>query len=188
MKVNNNLKEGMKFIMKKLQIGIMGSAADLNYGEEAENFAKKLGELIAKSGNILVYGAEKEHSSLSTIAAIEAKKCGGITVGVTGGKDKELSEDYRPSVLIPCGLEIGGGREFTLVLSCDVIIAISGGAGTLTEMAIAYQAGIPIITVSNFAGWAEKLSNTFMDDRKRIKCINATTPEEAIKKAIESVE
>ena len=38
--------------MRKLQIGIMGSAADLNYDEEAENFVRKLGELIAKSENI----------------------------------------------------------------------------------------------------------------------------------------
>ena len=77
-------------MMKKIQIGIMGSAADLNYGKDAEYFSKKLGKLVAKSGNILVYGAEKEYSSLSTIAAIEAKKNGGITVGVTGGKDKDI--------------------------------------------------------------------------------------------------
>ena len=173
--------------MRKLQIGIMGSAADLNYDEEAENFARKLGELIAKSENILFYGAEKGYSSLSTIAAMEAKKNGGITVGVTGGKDKNAYGDFRPDIVIPCGLEIGGGREFALVLSCDVIIAISGGSGTLTEMAIAYQAGIPIVTVSNFGGWAEKLSNEFIDDRKRLKCIEATTPEEALEKALENV-
>lgn len=54
-------------------------------------------------------------------------------------------------------------------------------------MAIAYQAGIPIITVSNFSGWAGELSNSFMDDRKRVKCIEATTPKEALEKAIESL-
>ena len=173
--------------MRSFQIGIMGCAADLNYGEDAKKFAKKIGELIAKSGNILIYGAEKEYSSLSTIAAIEAKKNGGITVGITGGKEKEVYGDFRPDVLIPCGLEIGGGREFTLVLSCDVIIAISGGSGTLTEMAIAYKAGIPIITVSNFGGWASKLSNDFMDDRKRIKCIEAQSPEDALEEALKNI-
>ena len=60
--------------MKKLQIGVMGSAADLQYSKKAENFAKELGKLIAESGNILVYGAEKEYSSLSTNAAMNAKK------------------------------------------------------------------------------------------------------------------
>ena len=170
--------------MNKLQIGIMGSAADLNYSKEAEEFAKELGRLIAKSNNILVYGAEKEYSSLSTNAAIEASKNNGITVGITGTKSKKIWGDFKPTVLIPCGLEIGGGREFTLVLSCDVIIAIGGGSGTLTDMAIAYQAGIPIIVIDKFDGWAKKLSNKFIDDRKRLKCIKASTPEEAIKKAI----
>ena len=172
--------------MKRIQIGVMGSAADLNYGNDAEEFAKKIGELIAKSGNILVYGAEKEYSSLSTNAAIEASKNGGLTVGVTGGKEKFVDGNFRPDVLIPCGLEIGGGREFTLVLSCDVIIAIGGGSGTLTEMAIAYQAGIPIITVSKFEGWAKDVSNTYLDDRRRLKCIEVHTPEEAVEEAIKN--
>ena len=173
--------------MKKIQIGIMGSAADLNYSEEALAFAKEVGKLVAESGNILVYGAEKEYSSLSTNAAISASENGGITVGVTGGKDKKVYGDFMPDVIIPCGLEIGGGREFTLVLSCDVIIAISGGSGTLTEMAIAYQAGIPIITVSNFEGWAGKLADTYIDARNRLKCIEAKTPEEAVNRALEVI-
>ena len=172
--------------MKKLQIGIMGSAADLNYSKEAENFARELGKLIAQSGNILVYGAEKEYSSLSTNAAIEATKYKGITVGITSGKDKEIWSDFRPTVLIPSGLGLGGGREFTLVLSCDCIIAIGGGSGTLTEMAIAYQAGIPIITINQFQGWAKKLSNKYFDNRKRLKCIQATTPQDALEKAIKA--
>lgn len=174
--------------MKKLQIGIMGSAADLNYSKEAEDFAKELGRLIAESGNILVYGAEKEYSSLSTNAAIEASKNGGITVGITYGKKGNIYGDFRPTVLIPCGLELGGGREFTLILSCDVIIAISGGSGTLTEMAIAYQANIPIITVDKFGGWAKKLSNKYIDERERLKCLSAKTPKEALKKALKVIE
>ena len=170
--------------MKKIMIGIMGSAEDLNYSNDALLFAKALGKLIAKSGNILVYGAEKEYSSLSTNAAIEANKYKGITVGVCPGKKKEIYGDFKPTILIPCGLELGGGREFTLVLSCDVIIAIGGGSGTLTEMAIAYQAGIPIITIDKFKGWAKKLSNTYFDDRKRLKCISASKPKEAVDLAI----
>lgn len=173
--------------MKKLQIGIMGSAADLKYSDEALNFAKELGKLIAKSGNILVYGAEKEYTSLSTEAAKVATKNGGITIGVAGGKSKKVFGKFRPTVLINSGLEIGGGREFTLVLSCDVIIAISGGSGTLTEMAIAYQAGIPIIVVDRFGGWAEKLADKYVDDRNRLKCISVKTSEDALNKAIESV-
>ena len=159
--------------MKKLQIGIMGSAADLKYSDEALEFSKELGKLIAESGNILVYGAEKEYTSLSTEAAKVATKRGGITIGVAGGKSKKVFGKFRPTVLINSGLEIGGGREFTLVLSCDVIIAIS--------------AGIPIIVIDKFGGWAEKLSDKFIDDRNRLKCLSASTPEDALQKAINSV-
>lgn len=162
----------------------MGSAADLEYEEEALKFSRKLGELIAKSGNILVYGAEKEYTSLSTEAAKQASKYNGITVGITGGKSKDIFGSFRPTVLINSGLGVGGGREFNLVLSCDVIIAIAGGSGTLTEMAIAYQAGIPIVVVSLFGGWAGKLSNTYLDERKRLKCISVKEEQEAVKTAI----
>ncbi|MBR3134928.1 MAG: hypothetical protein IKG56_05660 [Clostridia bacterium] len=171
--------------MKKLQIGVMGSAEDLNYGNDALEFAKEVGKLIAESGNILVYGAESEYSSLSTNAAIEANRNGGITVGVTGGNHYKPYGEFEPDIIIPCGLEIGGGREFVLVRSCNVIIAIGGGSGTLNEMTVAYQAGIPIVVVSKFEGWAKKLADAYMDDRKRLKCIKVTTPQEAVYQAIE---
>ena len=171
--------------MQKLQIGIMGSAADLEYSDESLKFAKNLGKLLAESGNILVYGAEKDYTSLSTEAAKVASVNGGITVGVASGKDKNIYGDFRPTILINSGLDIGGGREFTLALSCDAIIAISGGSGTLTEIAVAYQAGIPIIVVDKFGGWANRLSDEFLDGRKRTKCMSVKTEKEAIEKAIE---
>lgn len=173
--------------MRRIQIGVMGSAADLKYSKETLKFARELGEEIANSGNVLVYGAEKEYTSLSTEAAKSCTASGGITVGVTSGKDKKIFGKYRPTVLINSGQEIGGGREFNLVLSTDVIIAISGGSGTLTEMAIAYQANIPIIVIDAFGGWAYKLSNQYIDDRERVKCLSASTPKEAVDMAVKLV-
>lgn len=171
---------------RNLQIGIMGSAADLKYGKKAEKFAKELGEIIAKNNCTLVYGAEKDCCSLSTLAAKNAKDNGGVTLGVTYGKTKSCwgGEEYMPTILVPCGLERGGGREFSLVLSCDVIIAIGGGSGTLNEIAVAYQAGIPIVVAQQFKGWAKKLSDKYLDDRNRLLCVSANSPKEAFDKAI----
>jgi uncharacterized protein (TIGR00725 family) len=165
--------------MKK-QIGVMGSAADLKYSKEIELIAEDVGELIAKSGNIVVYGAEKDYDSLSTSAARGAKKANGLTVGVTYGKGKDIYDKENTDVLIVTGLERGGGREFVLVNSCDAIIAISGGSGTLTEIAIAYQLGIPIVVIEGTGGWADKLKNTFLDGRERLKIISVKTPKEAV--------
>lgn len=72
-------------------------------------------------------------------------------------------------MIIATGLERGGGREFSLVLSCDAIIAISGGSGTLNEIVVAYQANIPVIAVAGTGGWADKLAGEYIDGRKRLK-------------------
>ena len=58
---------------RRLQIGVMGSAQDLNYGKRLEELAEEVGVWIAKSGSILVFGAEKDLNSLSTAACRGAK-------------------------------------------------------------------------------------------------------------------
>ena len=170
--------------MRKLQIGVMGSCADLKYSRQIEKIAEKVGFWIAKKGAILLFGAEKDLDSLSTAACRGAKKAGGLTIGITYGKGLSVKEK-KVDVVIATGLERGGGREFSLVLSCDVIIVLGGGSGTLTEMAIAYMANIPIVTVKGTGGWSEKLAGQFIDARKRIKVEVAKTPKEAIGLAIQ---
>jgi len=132
-----------------------------------------------------VYGAEKDYDSLSTAAARGAKRANGITVGVTYGKGKIVFDKENTDVIIACGIDRGGGREFVLVNSCDAVISISGGSGTLTELAIAYQSNIPMICITGFGGWSDKLAGTFIDDRKRLKCLEAKTPEEAVELAVQ---
>lgn len=162
----------------------MGSAADLKYSKKIEKIAEQLGELVADAGAVLVFGAEKDSDSLSTAACRGAKKRGGLTVGVTYGKHKNVWEKNMADFIVSSGLERGGGRELVLVLSCDVVIAVSGGSGTLTELAIAYQADIPMVAITGTGGWSEKLAGTFIDKRERQKIFAAKTPEEAMKIAL----
>lgn len=165
--------------MRKLQIGVMGSMADLNYTKEVELIAERVGELIAEESGILVFGAEKDSDSLSTVACRGAKRKGGLTVGITYGKGKKILQSDA-DVIIPTGMERGGGREFVLALSCDAVIAISGGSGTLNELTVAYQAGIPMVVVSGMGGWSDKLAGQFMDNRQRQMVLAAESPEQAV--------
>ncbi|MFH1863708.1 MAG: TIGR00725 family protein [bacterium] len=170
---------------RKYQIGVMGSAADLKYNKTFEKIAEEVGKAIAKSGNITIYGAEKDYDSLSTAAARGAKKAGGLTVGVTYGKGKDIwDKNGNTDILICSGLERGGGREFVLVNSCDGIIVISGGSGTMTEMLIAYQLNIPIVVIKGTGGWADKMADKYFDNRKRIKAVAVNNPEEAVRKIL----
>jgi uncharacterized protein (TIGR00725 family) len=173
---------------RKYQIGVMGSAQDLNYSKDIEKLAGDIGALIAKRGHITVYGAEKDYDSLSTAAARGAKSEGGLTVGVTYGKGKDVwDKDGYTDVIIVTGIERGGGREFVLVNSCDAIIAISGGSGTLTEIAIAYQSNLPIIVMEGTGGWADKLAGTYVDARNRIMVLPAKTAEDAVELVLQEL-
>jgi len=168
---------------RKLQIGVMGSAADLKYTKTLEKQAEELGYWIAKKGAVLIFGAEKDYDSLSTAACRGAKKAGGLTVGITYEKGLDVYEK-NVDVIIATGLVRGGGRELTLALSCDALICIGGGSGTLNEIVVAYQANIPIVVLEGSGGWSDKLAGVYLDERKRIKIEGAKTPKEAVEKAI----
>lgn len=161
----------------------MGSAADLKYSKDMEKLAEEVGYWVAKKGATLVFGAEKDYDSLSSAACRGAKAAKGLTVGVTYGKGMDIVEK-NADVVIASGLERGGGRELTLVLSCDAIIAISGGSGTLTEIAIAYQANIPVVVLKGTGGWSEKLAGKFIDGRNRFRVEAVSDPKEAVELAI----
>lgn len=166
----------------------MGSAADLNYSKELERIAFDIGKEIALSGNITVYGAEKDYDSLSTAASRGAKSAGGITVGVTYGKGNDIwDKDGNTDIIISTGMDRGGGREFVLVNSCDAIIAVSGGSGTLTEIAIAYQSNIPTIVVGGTGGWSDKLADTYLDNRKRLLIIKIDNAKQAVSRVLEEL-
>lgn len=173
---------------RKYQIGVMGSAADTKYTKKVEKIAEEVGRLIAISRNITVYGAEKDYDSLSTAAARGAKKASGLTIGFTYGKGKDIWDKQGCTDFIVCtGLERGGGREFVLVNSCDGIIVISGGSGTMNEMLIAYQLNIPIVVIKGTGGWADKMAGKYFDSRKRMKAIPASTPKEAVRKILKLI-
>lgn len=165
--------------MRQFQIGVMGSASDLKYSAEIEEQAELIGRLIAENNGILVFGAEKDSDSLSTAACRGAKQAGGLTVGITYGKGKDVWQ-RDADIIIPSGLERGGGRELVLVLACDAVITLSGGSGTLTEIAIAYQADIPTVCLAGTGGWSNKLADTYLDGRKRRLIQSAKSAEDAV--------
>lgn len=171
---------------KKVQIGVIGSMLDEEVSPLFKKLAQELGKEIARQRATLLFGYEGDFDSLSQIAAESAEAMGGDTVAFMWGKSKGRLETLK-STQVVTGLQRGGGREFVFVLSCDAIIAIGGGAGTLTEIAIAYQAGIPIITLKDTGGWSDKLAGRFLDSRRTQRIVSASGPKKAVKKALELI-
>lgn len=169
--------------MRKLQIGVIGSMADVKLEEPLKRLAKEVGKEIAKNKATLVFGFEGDFDSLSEIAARSAEKASGETIVFLRGNEKQNLKGLN-SLQIVTGQNRGGGREFPFILSCDALICISGGSGTLMEIAMAYQAGIPTVVFQNSGGWSQKLAGKFLDERKRQKIIGVKTAKEAVSIAL----
>jgi uncharacterized protein (TIGR00725 family) len=71
-----------------------------------------------------------------------AKEGGGTTVGILPGTDRGAANEF-VDVAVPTGL--GEARNALVVRAADALIAVGGGYGTLSEIALALKAGKPVI-------------------------------------------
>jgi len=130
----------MPDVRKKI-VGVIGGHSCSN---EVEQLAHNLGKELAKVVAILVCGG------LSGImeAVCQGFKVGkGLTVGIITSYNKNDANRY-VDIVIPTGL--GLARNVLVVKSADVIVALPGEAGTLSEIAYALQFGIPIISLKSW--------------------------------------
>ena len=61
---------------------------------------------------------------------------------------------------------VGSMRNYLVVRSADLVVAVSGGAGTLSEIAVAWQEGKPIAALRSSGGWSATLAGTAPDHRR----------------------
>ncbi len=163
--------------LNAIQIGVIGSACSRTVSANICRLARETGKEIAVHGHILMFGFEGDEESISEIAAHSAIKHGGVTVAFTHSETTNV--DVK-SIIVRTGMIRGGGREFPFIISCDAIIAIGGGSGTLGEITTAYQHAIPVVALKGSGGWSDKLASTFLDERKRIKILSVKTPKQAV--------
>ncbi len=119
------MQTGDNRFMKK-RVGIIGgSSPEIRHLKIAE----ELGKLIAQNGYILVNGGLK---GVMEASARGAKAQGGLVIGILPGKSTQDANTYT-DIAIPTGL--GYLRNALVVLNSDVLVAIDGEYGTLSEIA-----------------------------------------------------
>jgi uncharacterized protein (TIGR00725 family) len=99
---------------------------------------------VAERGAVLVCGGL---GGAMEAACRGAKEAGGTTLGVLPGVDRGEANPY-VDVVVPTGL--GQGRNVVIVHTADALIAVGGGYGTLSEIALALRAGKPVIGVGSW--------------------------------------
>ena len=143
------------------QVGVIGAGY---CSPETELLAEEVGRGVARSGAILVCGGL---GGVMEASARGAQREGGITVGILPG---DSFEDANPFIQIPVVTGLGHARNVLVVRSAQVLIAVKGGYGTLSEVALALKMGKPVVGLHTW------------DVSKKITLV--ATPQEAVNKAL----
>lgn len=101
--------------------------------------AEKIGEGIAELGVVLVCGGR---GGVMEAACRGAKRKGGTTIGILPSADKIEGNDYLDHAIVT---GLGMVRNSLVVLNGDVVVAIDGRYGTLSEISMAIKYGKRIL-------------------------------------------
>ncbi len=106
--------------------------------------AETIGRLLAEAGAILLCGGL---AGVMDAAARGAAENGGLSVGLLP-KEERAGASRHLSVALPLGM--GEARNALLVRAADAVIAIGGGWGTLSEIALAMKMGRRVVALDSW--------------------------------------
>ncbi|HEY2601155.1 MAG TPA: TIGR00725 family protein [Thermoleophilaceae bacterium] len=120
-----------------MHVAVIGPA-DVVAGEEFDA-AEEIGRLLAEAGAVVVCGGR---GGVMEAVCRGARSVGGVTVGILPGRDRREANAY-VEVVVPTGL--GEARNALVARAGDVVVAVGGGYGTLSEIAFALKGGTPVV-------------------------------------------
>jgi len=145
------------------QIAVIGSNADTCTDAQYQ-LSYDLGIALADQGYTIVCGGRGGiMEAVCKGAKTSLANPRGISVGILPGIDSKEANTYC-DVVIPSG--IGHARNALVANAGEVVIAIGGSAGTLSELAFAWHYQKPILAVLGLGGWSEQLAGKKLDDRQ----------------------
>ncbi len=103
--------------------------------------AEIIGQAIAAAGATLVCGGL---GGVMEAAAKGAKAKDGITIGIIPSDQKADANKYI-DIVVPSG--IGEARNLLIIRTADVVIALPGMFGTLSEMAFCLKTKTPLVSL-----------------------------------------
>jgi uncharacterized protein (TIGR00725 family) len=136
-------------------------------GPEERGVAEQVGRGLAEGGAVVVCGGL---GGVMEAACRGAQAVGGTTLGILPGLDRREANPH-VEVAIPTGL--GEARNALVVRAADALVAVGGGYGTLSEIALALKTGKPVIGLGTW-------------DLRGAEVVGAGSPPEAVTAALSS--
>lgn len=160
-----------------LYIAVIGPSGDPIDPAVAEA-ANRVGEMVAEAGAVLVCGGG---TGAMEAACRGAQSGGGLTVGILPGPTRREANRW-VSVAVPTGL--GEARNALVVRAADAVIAVGGGVGTLSEIALALKMGRPVVGLGSWEARLPRFGSAGKAGGEELAVHRAGSPEEAVATAI----
>lgn len=140
------------------------------------DFGVELGRAVASPNRIIICGGRGGFME-AVCRGVKASPLTfpGQTIGILPEATDENANRWI-DVAIPTG--IGLARNAIIVNSADIVVAAGGGAGTLSELAFAWQMDKKVLCITSFGGWTARLASEKLDARSSGLLIAVTTIEE----------
>ncbi len=129
--------------VSRLHIAVIG-AGDDDTPAPVLAAAETVGRRVGEAGAVLICGGR---GGVMEAACRGAQGVGGLTVGILPGSNRVEANAYL-DVAVPTGL--GEARNALVVRAADAVVAVDGGYGTLSEIALALVAGTPVIGIATW--------------------------------------
>jgi hypothetical protein len=152
-------------------IAVVGPGSDVPTRDLAA--AEEVGAAVAEAGCGVVCGGL---GGVMEAACRGARSRGGVTLGLLPGLDREDANGW-VVVAVPTGL--GEARNALVVRAADAVIAVGGGWGTLSEIALALKTDVPVV---GLATWEPAIGGSPVEGITR-----ADSPGEAVEAALSQI-
>ena len=147
---------------RRTTIAVVGNAS-VPPGDPRVAVARELGRRIVDEGWVLITGGRGGLMEAAGQGARASERwTSGASMALLPGHDPDDCNPY-VDVAIPTGLDVARN---SLVAHADAVIAVGGGAGTLSEMALAWQL-LRLVVALEGPGWAGRLAGQPLDERTR---------------------
>ncbi len=117
-------------------VGVVGSASP---SAEGYRLARRVGRLLAQAGAVVLCGGL---GGVMEAACRGAGEAGGVSVGLLPGESRAEANPY---LTIPLPTALSHTRNAVIARAAQVLIAVEGALGTVSEMALGLKMGKRVV-------------------------------------------